>query len=189
MNGSPSMVRFAEIFSFPPQSLKSKCRLMMREIEARSADWPRSLELRTKLARVPAKVLHCRGGIEDHVLHHAIAHGNIRIGNERTGQRECGSPECRRNGDYAPGPVQSVKDASNHLAIRDRLPPGNCIDLVDRRRTNRGRERPDRQIFCVNRLTQARSAPRQGHEAKSLDQPRKPRDIGIETLVINDGWT
>ena len=36
------------------------------------------------------------------------------------------------------------------------LPPWNCIDFVDRPRTGRGRERSDRQILCVYRLTQAR---------------------------------
>src|SRR5437667_7077498 len=40
------------------------------------------LESRAKPPRIPAEVLHRRRGIENHVLRHAIAHGEVGVRNE-----------------------------------------------------------------------------------------------------------
>src|SRR5260370_20200519 len=76
-----------------------------------------SVELRAELPRVPAEVLHCGRGIENHILCHAVSHCNIRVRNERPGQRKRCSPQRRRDWDDAARLVQPVENSSNHLAI------------------------------------------------------------------------
>src|SRR5260370_40609738 len=46
-----------------------------------------------ELPRIPAEVLNGRGGIERHVLHHAVAHGHIRAGKKRLRQAQGGPPQ------------------------------------------------------------------------------------------------
>src|ERR1700693_4027651 len=100
----------------------------------------KSLELRTKSTRGPAKIVDRRGGIKNHILRHTITHGNVRIGDERSRQSERSPPYRRRHRDDPTPPIHSIKNTSDHLPVGNRIPPRNCIDLVDRCRAGGSRK-------------------------------------------------
>src|SRR5713101_2137679 len=112
------------------------------------------VELRAELPRVPAEVLHCGRGIENHILCHAVSHCHIRVRNERLGHRKRCSPQRRRDWDDTARLVQPVENSSNHLAIGYRVFAWNCVDLVGCGETGCCGKSTDRQISCMDRLAQ-----------------------------------